>query len=744
MTKLFKNSKSVLSLVLAFAVLAVSLFTGVAIHSHAAAADEGTIDLLEFGDYLINDLGSTNKYYDNKLADNGETGADWENAIIIDSAEEFVYLCKASGNDTIGKYYKVADGIAGFNLSTDKLDLDGTLTGASLADGKTNLDVVKGSGKNHSGGTPGFQGYFDGNGATVYGAWTNHNEGAIAGYAGLFSCVTGNVTIKNINVKLSSFTAKNATGGIVGYHSGDGTKTLTIENCSVTDSEIISTGTGWGNGTGALVGYTNNCAQVDGAWVNGGLNITNCYVNLDPTYFVSGMTSESQALHGGVAGFVNTNAMKVDSCLVIGIKPYGTTANATNNNVQHVGLPNHYTNVYTTEDVAITDVFIGGSGAVGAPQNFTNKIFPLSDAQLKGAAAIENMDLDWSVWMADANGYPELASAHKNVTLVDKKDGTHAATCECGFGGIAVEHTFADGVCACGAELNCATRKTITWDGSVATGIATGAGTKDNPYVIKSAAELAWLVQQKADVTTDKYYEIDPAIGAIVLQSADKADAIKALDSAAATKAYFEAGSFTPWKTTGWEVSCFAGQLDGNGATIYGMYATSTNNAALFCTVDGGAAIKNIAVKNSYLTSTASNYQVGALIGTTSSVGYGAKRQSVIWVSDVIIANNYMYNASAEFTRSGIIGTVQDAITIDNCLVYGNDATYGSAVKMPLLGNSANAVDVTDTLFEGFEPKTAKDGERMLYVNVVRNSVVLGADLMNTKANRAYRSNVAS
>ena len=41
MTKLFKNSKSILSFVLAFAVLAVSLFTGVVINADAAAT--GTI-----------------------------------------------------------------------------------------------------------------------------------------------------------------------------------------------------------------------------------------------------------------------------------------------------------------------------------------------------------------------------------------------------------------------------------------------------------------------------------------------------------------------------------------------------------------------------------------------------------------------------------------------------------------------------------------------------------------------------
>ena len=750
MTKLFKNSKSVLSCVLAFAVLAVSLFTGVVINSEAAAADEGTIDLLEFGDYL-KEAGSASAYYDTVVADNGETGDSWENAIIIDSAEELVYLCKASGNETKGKYYKVADDIAGFNLSTSALDLDGT-----LAD---QMSIVSGSGKNHAGNTPGFQGHFDGNGATVYGATVN----SAPGYIGLFSCVQGEVTIKNINVNKAYFVGATAAGGIVGYYKGEGNytsnTTLTIENCSVTDSYLEVQETTYGRGVGAIVGRVDCPASyvdandedgdgstTDTVYVNNKVIVKNCYVNLDEANFVSkaedGTDSDGERVcHGGVVGVAGSNALSVSDCVVIGITPYATSESTSTNDVQHSGLANHFANVYTTSDVAITDVALGGTLPA---QNFTNKVFPLTDAQLKGAAAVDNMDLDWTVWMADSTGYPELANAHKDITLVDNEDGTHAATCACGFGGIAVEHTFVDGVCACGAELNCATRKTITWDGSVATGIATGTGTKDDPYVIKSASELAWLVQQKGEVTTDKYYEIDEAIGAIVLQSADKAEAIKALDSAAAVKAYFEAGSFTAWKTTGWEGSCFAGYFDGNGATIYGMYATSANNAALFCTADGGAAIVNLAVKNSYLTSSASNYQVAAIIATTSSSSYGAKRQGIVWIKDVVVANNYMYNASTETSRSGIVCGAQETVVVENALVYGNDATYGAGVKFPMIGNSSGVpAPENATYHDGLEPViyvNEEKGER-LYYNIYKNIVALGCDIKNTAANISYRVN---
>ncbi len=735
---MIKNTKRILAIMLAFAVIAMSMFTGFVVSAAGETqllSNEGVVDLLEFGDYLV-EAGSASKWWDNKLADNGETGADWENAIIIDSAEEFVYLCKASGDDTKGLYYKVADGIAGFDLTKGDIDYNGT-----LAD---NIDKIKAGGKNHAGGTPGFQGHFDGNGVTVYGAWTNDtwNEDLqkynTPTYAGLFSCTKGNVTIKNINVNKAYFAATTATGGIVGYYDGDGTTALTIENCSVTDSYLKSEKAAYGAGTGAIVGFAKNYTSAG----NGPVTVKNCYVNLNEANFISACEDAenpaADGAHGGVLGFVvsnytNGNAGNITDCVVIGIKPYSTTTATANNNVQHSGLETHYANIYTTSDVAITDVNLGGNGGLGL-RNYTGRVFPLTDAQLKGAAATENMNLDWSVWMADDEGYPELASSHKNVTLVNNGNGTHAATCACGFGGIAVDCTYVDGTCACGAELTCDTRKTITWDGTKATGIATGTGTKDDPYIIKTAAEFAWLVSE-SDVdgegkhnSVGKYYEIDKSIGKIVLQPAD-AEAIIALKDAAAVKAYFETGAHTEWIEGGWETQSFAGNFNGNGVTVYGLYSVSGANAGLFNTIDAGAVIKNIALKNSYLKSEAGIYQVGGIAAVTSADTRGAKTVGAVWFDSCVVANNYMYNKSDSHDRSGvIIGSSSDVVYIDNCLVYGNDATYGSAVAMPVWSNGNNSKIVADDFVAPEGLVLVDDGaETPRYYNMIRNSIIFGA-----------------
>ena len=56
--------------------------------------------------------------------------------------------------------------------------------------------------------------------------------------------------------------------------------------------------------------------------------------------------------------------MSVSDCVVIGITPYATSASTEFNDVQHSGLESHFTNVYTTSDVAITEVNLGGNGAL--------------------------------------------------------------------------------------------------------------------------------------------------------------------------------------------------------------------------------------------------------------------------------------------------------------------------------------------------------------------------------------------
>ena len=722
----------------------------------------GSSDLLEFGDYLL-EAGSESRWYDTVVADNGETGTE-DDPIIIDTAEEFVALTKGAINDTAGKYYKVADGISSFDLSKGNLNYDGTLD--------ENLAAITGSGKNHAGAGPGFQGTFDGNGVTVYGAWSNHNDEYIAKYAGLFTFTKGDVTIKNVNVKLSHFAAKSAVGGIVGYHKGDGTNTLTIENCSVTDTYLEIKETGWGHGVGGIIGLSENLDafvdvhDTDGdgdttekIYINGKTIIKNCFVNLDEKYFISLFESTQtdntlRGVHGGIAGFVSSNALSVSDCIAIGITPYATTSCTTHNDVQHSGIEYHFTNIYTDMPSGIVNI---GGGYTN--RNFADRVFTLTPAQMQGLSALENMKLDPSIWMVDDEGYPELRTAHKNVSYVTNYDGTHSEMCECGFGGAKYECTLIDGKCTiCKPQAVCSGKKTIYWNGYIATGFADkSAGTKDDPVIIKTAAELAYLVTSKADVSTladgsPKYFKISDDIGTIVLQDEYYANDIMKLASANEVKQYFQKNSwgFYSWPNKGWEQSSFCGYFDGNGVKIYGLYQQSNNNAGLFSSIDAGASIHNVAVMNSYFNTTATNYQIGAIAAVTNSPGYGIDASGVVWLDGCIVTNCYMRSSAAsnQATRSGVLfGTAnQDSIVVDNCLVYGNDAYYGESYqhKIPLMGDYSNSIKAPAIKPAELEVKIQENVESTgsdMYYNSIRNTIAMGTDMVNTRTGYGYRKN---
>ena len=667
------------------------------------SAGEG--DLLEFGQYL-KDAGSSSTYYDSVLVDAGETGTA-DDPIIIDNAEEFVYLAKASGDDTKGKYYKVADGIAYFDLSKGNLDFN-----KGLAD---NLAKIQASGKNHSGNTPGFQGHFDGNGVTVYGAWGSNTSPST--YSGLFSCTYGEVSIKNVHVKLASFTAKNAVGGIIGYHNASELCTVTVENCSITESHLETTGTGYASTVAAIIGWGNSAPAKreanDGVDYNGdgdtsdtiyqnvNYNVKNCYVELDEKYFISKAedgTEESgeRAIHGGVVGGAGSNAVMVSDCIVIGVKPYSTTESTAYNDIQHTGHSNNFSNVYTDQTVGDA-IYVGGTS--GSTQALSSVMTQLTKDELTGINAKANMPtLNWDTVWTTTSGYP---------TFINKDYEAPA-------GG-----------------------RTISYTGSNATIEAveptTGSGTAADPIIINTVQELAWVVGQTPTnvAKTQKYFKVADGITSIVLQKPEYAADIMALGSAAQTKAYFEANAsnMVKWKNYGWEGSTFAGNIDFNGATVYGAYMPdSANNAALISNVDGGAVISNLSIKNSYFKSSVDNYQVGAVFANTNNTSYALKAIGAIWLNGIIVANNYLYNPSTSHDRSGVlVGAASDIVYIDNTLVYGNDATYGDSVTMPIVSTANNSVKVSSNpiIPDGLEVVT--EGTDPMYRNMVRNSMFFGA-----------------
>ena len=813
MSKLLKCGKQILSFVLVFMVIATSLFIGTNITANAnsavAVSNEGITDTWE----KVN-----NSWYDTTLADNNETGDDWDNAIIIDSAEELAHLASNNGS-VAGKYYKVADGIKAFNM-TPTLNLSGDMTPAEV-ETVLNTSVICQTwwGCNFLGAG------FDGNGVVIYGL-QGGNTSSKYGSGGLFNKVNAGVTIKNLQIKNSYFKADSA-GTLFGCVNSGSDNTITIENviltgnvavCERSESATSNGGVMFGTVTYKNIVNVNNClvynnvAKHSGSYTNG----TYIKTGYDITYGLF-----------GCAGYLTVDGVRVysniNNSIVLDCMPFSPIYD--NNSSRYVNFKNVYTNMI---GVNVTNYEVNGTTNLTEPNRtqggiltknddgtyniYTEKVengttssingnrpadafYEMTLDNAKGKAGKDRMSqLDWNTIWFVTEGMPTLCRAYHELeyTNIGTIDDCQAEFCtECtAVSAIATSHNYSQTgegseqistcetcgfvcnhtdenhytytesggtftkVCDCGvtitgeANIKCSDRKTIYWDGTKTEPTSTAAGTADDPIIINTASELAYIVADKASYTlqsdgTPKYFKIADDIGAIVLQPETYAAEIMALDSAAKTKEYFENNSaLKKWATFGADVA-FCGYFDGNGVTVYGLYQTSAYNAGLFAGVDAGASIHNIALKNSYIASTGSDKHVGGIFAYGTNDSYGLKTQGMIWLDGCVVANCYMRNASVTAARSGVLfgNCSADAVTVDNCLVYGNDAEYGNGVKMAMIGNAKNNVNGNNKRPEELTAKYYEVGSYYFYYNVFRNTICMDADVMNIPNNFGWRLN---
>lgn len=139
---------------------------------------------------------------------------------------------------------------------------------------------------------------------------------------------------------------------------------------------------------------------------------------------------------------------------------------------------------------------------------------------------------------------------------------------------------------------------------------AGGDGTKDNPYQISNAAQLALLHEKM--IGEDKEY----ARAYYVLTADIVINDVSDFESWENTAPEYS------WIPIGFEANEFDGVFDGKGYTISGLYINtncsisdsgSTNNYGLFDTVNG--TIKNIKIEQSYIAVSGAKCNVGSIAG---------------------------------------------------------------------------------------------------------------------------------
>ncbi len=691
-----KSAKRVLSLTLALVMILSTLFVAnVGVMFDASAA-------------TVEDTWDGTKVEPTKIDEAGN--------IIITNAEELAWVALEGINATNGKNYKVVDN-AVFNMNgMSGITLNST---AAEVEAATKNDSYKWISPSDSSGNA-FQGNFDGNGLIVYNI--NGKGDSSRGYSGLFPVAKQiangeNITIKNVAVYASYFTAYHNVGAVAGLVNAPGTTAkVTLENLAAVNCYISDNGN-----TNAACQRT--VSTIVGSVGHSKITVNNC--------FAIGNTLSATNISGGFVG--NTSAYAaagtVSNSVVIGSSPIPVELLTTDGHPLQTPMSNAtYSNVYTDQTVSRTGVTT------------------LTIAQMTGNNATTNMALDFSgAWFANTNGAPVLRLFH-NITAADNKDGTHKGVCsDCGLVGITenhlyniIDYTTNTSSCICGAwEWG----TNDVWDGTKATAFAGGTGTETDPYIIKTVEQLFLMVRstgQNAD-GTPIYYEVADSVNALYINDTRSYADQAAFEAAAGTLKNWSTGLTTETQCCGDTANCysthynsvytesstkvqsnhrdgyvdyFGGRFNGNGVTIYGLYSQTTaanhwNNGTGFVPMlAGDAVIKNVTLDTNYVISNSSN--VGVI---TSSMGiwdgqynkdtdgngsyetyvmcpkvdaYAKRADSVnAAVINVTVRNSYLESKTAYGTTAYVSGFVSSirapkSLRFDNCFFDGTSSTLTS------------------------------------------------------------------
>ena len=670
-----KKAKRVLSLIMAIAILATSLFVanvGVTFDVNAAAVEDT---------------------WDGTKVE--PTTTDAAGNIIINTAEELAWIALQGGSATQGKNYKVVDN-AVFNMN-GMSGITMNSTAAEVKSATKNNDCLWINNSNI------FMGNFDGNGLIVYNI--NGNGGASYAYVGLFtitkastdSASTDMLVFKNVSVMASYFTGYHGVGGIIGQADAPGTGTkLTVENCAVKNCYLYNDSTG---GSRAVAGIV-------GTLTHNGTTINNCSViNNDIS---------STGTYG--AFFANTSNWGdipvVSNSVVVGTSPVATKVGA---DFGSKVANTTYSNVYTDQTVSQTGVT------------------KLTIAQMTGSDAVANMKLDFSInWFANTSGVPELRKFH-NMSAIDNGDSTHNEVCvDCEKVGLAskhvynnVDYTTSTSSCNCGSFIY---GVSDVWDGTKATSFAGGTGTEADPYIIETAEQLFLMVRSTGlDAKGNNiYYKVSDRVNALYINDTRTYTDQAAFESAAANGALknwsngiITEAQYCAAKTAETGVTCsagrhldaaidfFAGKFDGNGVTIYGLYSYTKDysyyapGVGFVPALTNGAVIKNVVFDTNYVKAEA--YFGGYAGVVTSCLGsyydgqysqgkcehvtaYArtAEKDGIANVMNVAVRNAYVETKDCPLvdgTQSFASGLVSSCfypsdVNISNCLFDGTNSTF--------------------------------------------------------------------
>ena len=185
------------------------------------------------------------------------------------------------------------------------------------------------------------------------------------------------------------------------------------------------------------------------------------------------------------------------------------------------------------------------------------------------------------------------------------------------------------------------------WDGS--TKAPSGSGSESAPYLISTGEELAWL----ATLAAERSYYVQLTNDIILNDGTfdQSGNFTKTGETAASTP-----HAWTPAKKAVWHI-------DGGNHYISGLYINSNDNddVGLFSNLRGGSYVKNLTIKNSYVTASQSDkfFGVGVFAGQSSSNFTNCAGEN-----NIVSASRYATGGIVGYSNSGSFNGVHTSGSI--------------------------------------------------------------------------------
>ena len=206
------------------------------------------------------------------------------------------------------------------------------------------------------------------------------------------------------------------------------------------------------------------------------------------------------------------------------------------------------------------------------------------------------------------------------------------------------------------------------WDGSVASGFASGSGVESDPYIISTPAQWAYFASQVTAGTTysGKFIKLTANL---TFNTGDAAD--WASDAPA-----------NEVPTVGTDGKPFKGTFDGDGYTISGIYVDggSDDGTGIFGEANG-ATIRNLVVRNTFIVC---EDWCGILVGEASG---SITIENVYLDADTSLQVTREYKEKANAIAGGFLGGIYSSsstVTIRNSVFAGTvnltGSPYGSGI----------------------------------------------------------------